>query len=71
MAIPWKKHADGGWRCTVEPGERFALEVRPKGDGRWSWSVIAGAATAPMATGVANSLGAAKNTVEQLLKRIS
>ena len=36
---------------------------------RWSWEVFSGDADSPMATGIANSLGAAKNVAEQFVKR--
>jgi hypothetical protein len=69
--LNWKKSEMDQWIYRAPPDARFTLKIAPKGDGRWAWSVFAGTADGPMATGLANSLGAAKNTAEQLLKRIS
>lgn len=61
----WEKKQDG-FTVTLGP---FVANVMPKGDGRWSWEVFADNATGSQATGVASSKGAAKTTVEQLIKR--
>ncbi len=71
MSLSWKKDAGGTWISRIDPDARFTLKAIPKGDGRWSWAVYAGATEAPMATGVANNIGAAKNTMEQLVKRLA
>jgi hypothetical protein len=56
------------WVCHVPPA-LFTMKVSPKGDGRWSWQVFAGANPNPTATGITSSLGAAKNVSEQFVKR--
>ena len=71
MTLTWKKDAAGAWNARVEPDARFTLKITPKGDGRWSWALFSGTTEAPMATGVANNIGAAKNTMEQLVKRLA
>ena len=54
------------WSATVGP---LSVKIQPKGDGRYNWQVFKGDALNPMATGVANSLGAAKTVVEQFVNR--
>ena len=54
------------WSATAGP---FAITIKPKGDGRYDWQVIKSGQRNPMAAGVANSLGAAKNVVEQFVNR--
>ena len=68
-AMQWTKAAGDQWICRVPPGARFTLKVIPRSDRRWSWEVFSGDADSPMATGIANSLGAAKNVAEQFVKR--
>ena len=65
MKLTWTKQAGDVASCTFEP---FTLKVSPKGDGRWNWQVFKGSANA-MASGIAASLGAAKNAAEQFVKR--
>ena len=47
----------------------LVVKVQPKGDGRWNWQVSRADQRNPMASGVANSLGAAKTVVEQFVNR--
>ena len=47
----------------------FVVKITPKGDGRFGWQIFTGDAHNPTATGIANSLGAAKTTTEQFVKR--
>jgi len=54
------------WSATAGP---LAVKVQPKGDGRWTWHVFKDGNANAMATGVANSLGAAKTVVEQFVNR--
>jgi hypothetical protein len=61
----WRKK-DNGFTLSVGP---FVANVMPKGDGRWTWEVFADNATGSQATGVGSSTGAAKNAVEQYVKR--
>jgi hypothetical protein len=67
-ALWWTKGAANHWLCRVPPEARFTLKVFPKGDGRWSWEVFSGTTPDPMATGIVNSLGAAKAATERFLK---
>lgn len=64
MALAWKKDGDG-FTCTAGP---FVLEVRAKGDGRWTWQVTRDG-RAPEASGVARSEGAAKSVSAQYVMR--
>jgi hypothetical protein len=67
--MEWSKTARDQWQCEVPPDARFIVKARIKGDGRWTWEVFAGAAENPTASGIVNSLGAAKNASEGFLKR--
>jgi hypothetical protein len=69
--MKWTKTADDRWICAGSAETPFTLEVAPKGDGRWTWKVVAGDAVNPMATGIARNLGAAKNVAEQFVARNS
>ncbi len=63
---PWKRAANNGLTLVVGP---FVATVTPKGDGRWTWEIVADNSHNPQATGVAASAGAAKTVVEQFVKR--
>jgi hypothetical protein len=63
--ISWKRQATT-WRGAEGP---FVVNVSPKGDGRWNWEIFADEGPNPTATGIGNSLGAAKNATEQFVKR--
>ena len=65
MNLEWKKAAQGAWSAESTD---LKLQVEPKGDGRWSWWVSRIGA-APMASGVASSLGAAKDASARFAKR--
>jgi len=67
--MEWSKTGRDQWRCQVPPDARFTLKAQIKGDGRWTWEVFAGTAENPMASGIVNSLGAAKNAGEGFLIR--
>jgi hypothetical protein len=67
VPIQWTRKQPGEiWSGTAGP---FLLKVEPKGDGRWTWHVFTDNAQNPTATGVASSLGGAKNVIEQFVKR--
>jgi hypothetical protein len=66
MAFTWTKLAGEAWTTTADP---FVLEVRPKGDGRWTWQVRKQGGRNAEATGVARSFGAAKSVSEQYVMR--
>jgi hypothetical protein len=66
LPISWTKKLVDDWSATVGP---LSVKIQPKGDGRYNWQVFKGDALNPMATGVANSLGAAKTVVEQFVNR--
>ncbi len=66
LPIKWIKGAADAMSARVGP---FVIKVVPKGDGRWAWQVFSGQAENPTATGLASSLGAAKRTTEQFVKR--
>ena len=63
----WKKVGDKQWTC--EAGTRFSLRADLMRDGRWAWSILAAGADAPMATGITSSAGAAKQAMENFLKK--
>ena len=63
--LAWVKQANG----FSSRGGPFVVKIAPKGDGRWNWEVYADGTLNAMATGIASSLGAAKNACEQLVKR--
>jgi hypothetical protein len=67
--MKWIKTGPDQWRCEVPPDARFTLKAFAKGDGRWTWEIYAAAATGPMAAGIVNSLGAAKNAIEGFMTR--
>ena len=54
------------WTALVGP---LAIRIEPKPDGRWAWSIHTGDTPNPTATGLAGSLAAAKNVVEQYVLR--
>lgn len=54
------------WHTKAGP---FTLNVVPKGDGRWNWSVLKEGTTNPVASGVVSSLGAAKTATENYVNR--
>ena len=69
--LAWKKQPDvtlktDVWLATLGP---FAVKVAPKGDGRWNWEIIMDDARSPAATGIGNSLGAAKTACELYVGR--
>ena len=66
MAIEWKKNA--GDVLTARAGP-FSLQIHPQGDGRWAWQIHSGDTPNPTATGIAQSLGAAKTVSEQFVMR--
>ena len=63
----WKRVGDSQWTCEVDA--RFSLRADRMRDGRWSWSVLASGADAPMATGITSSHGAARQAMENFLKK--
>jgi hypothetical protein len=65
LAIKWTKTPTDWW-AKVGP---FSAKIQQKGDGRWDWQVTKDDQPNPMAAGVANSLGAAKNVIEQFVNR--
>ena len=67
--MKWRTDATGRLTCVVPPDGHLTLRIAPKGDGRWTWEVVAKGAASAMATGVTTSLGAAKNVAEQFAKR--
>ena len=67
MAIQWKTNAGDLLTAQVGP---FSLKVQPQGDGRWAWEIHSGDTPNPAATGIARSLGAAKNVTEQFVKGV-
>jgi hypothetical protein len=67
--MEWTKTAPDTWRREVPPDAQFTLKAAMMRDRRWTWEVYAGAAERPMATGIVNSLGAAKNACEGFIKR--
>jgi len=54
------------WTAVVGP---LSVTIEPRGDGRWAWNIHTGDTPNPTATGLASSLAAAKNVVEQYVKR--
>ena len=54
------------WTALVGP---LSVRIEPKNDGRWSWSIHTRDTPNPTATGLASSLAAAKNVVEQYVLR--
>lgn len=66
MALTWTPTGkEGTLRSIVGP---FTIDVRPKGDGRWTWQVSREGRDAE-ASGVARSEGAAKTVSEQYVRR--
>jgi hypothetical protein len=66
--MQWKK--DGaGLLCRVPPEAIFTIKVQPKGDGRWTWEVYPAGGARTIASGNAMSVGAAKATSENFVKR--
>jgi hypothetical protein len=66
LPIHWTKKPVDEWSASAGP---LSVKIQPKGDGRWNWQVFKGEQLNPMASGVANSLGAAKTVVEQFVNR--
>ncbi len=64
--LQWTKDAKDVLTAKAGP---FTVKITPKGDGRFGWQIFSGEALNPTATGVSNSLGAAKTTTEQFVKR--
>jgi hypothetical protein len=54
------------WLAVVGP---LSITVVPRGDGRWAWTIHTNDTPNPTATGLASSLAAAKNVVEQYVLR--
>ena len=67
--MEWKKIARDQWICEVPPDARFTLKAFMKGDLRWSWEAFMKGTEAARASGIVNSLNAAKNASEQYLKK--
>ncbi len=65
--IQWQKARDG--KLVSALAGPLSLRLTPTGDGRWNWQVFNGGAPNPMATGIANSLGAAKTVATQFAGR--
>lgn len=65
MTLRWTK-TEADWSTKGGP---LSAKIQPKGDGRWNWQILRVGQPNPMAAGVANSLGAAKNVVEQFVNR--
>jgi hypothetical protein len=66
VSIKWTKSSEDAWTAAMGP---FRLVLQGKADGRWSWQIFNGDVPNPTATGLATSLGAAKNVTEQFVKR--
>lgn len=66
MAMKWTKGTGDVLSAKSGP---FALEIFPKGDGRFAWRIFSEGARNPAASGVTGSLAAAKNVTEQFVKR--
>lgn len=66
MQLRWNKTPAGKLSAKAGP---LLLEIEPKGDGRFDWRVFREAAPNPMASGIANSLGAAKTVTQQFALR--
>ena len=64
--LQWTKDAKDVLTAHAGP---FTVKITPKGDGRFGWQIFTGDAHNPTATGVGASLGAAKTTTEQFVKR--
>ena len=65
--MKWRKTTGSDvWTAQAGP---YAIKVEPKGDGRWSWSIISGDKPNPEATGVRPSLGGAKTACEAFVNR--
>ncbi len=65
--MKWRK-TTGKDLWTVQAGP-YLVTIEATGDGRFKWSIISGDKPNPEATGVGNSLGAAKNSCENFVKR--
>ena len=61
----WTKKGEG-FTASVGP---FVANVKPKGDGRWTWEIFADEARGSQASGVGSSKGAAQTAAEQFIKR--
>jgi hypothetical protein len=73
---PQKSKPKPGAKVPPSPGDTWlsvvgplSVKVEPKGDGRWAWFIHTGGAPNPTAMGIAASLAAAKNVVEQYVLR--
>ena len=64
--MKWRKNPMDVWTMSIGP---YAITVEPKGDGRWTWTILNGGKPNPEATGVRPSLGGAKTAVEQFVAR--
>jgi hypothetical protein len=65
LTLKWTK-TQADWSTKGGP---LSAKIQRKGDGRWNWQISRDDQPNPMASGVANSLGAAKNVVEQFVNR--
>ncbi len=63
--LKWKRLGEDQWTSDLDT--RFSMNVKKMGDGRWTWKVSATGAVSHMATGICNSVGAAKQAVQNFL----
>ena len=54
------------WSGAAGP---FAVKIEHKADGRWAWQMFKNGGRDPSASGVASSLGGAKNVTEGIVQR--
>ena len=64
--MQWSKQPNDVWTSRAGP---LAIAIKPKGDGRWMWSVHKDGTPNPTATGVSSSLNTAKRTTENFVSR--
>jgi hypothetical protein len=65
MLIQWKRGLNEAWSGAAGP---FEVMIEHKADGRWAWQIFKNGGRAS-ASGVASSLGGAKNVTEGIVKR--
>jgi len=64
--MSWKKSAGDVWDNETGP---FVAKIIPKGDGRWLWTIHSDGKPNHVATGIGNSLGAAKTSCDNFVSR--
>jgi hypothetical protein len=67
--MDWKKTGAKGWLCEIAPDARFTVTVTGLADGRWTWKITARGTDNAMASGIVATVGAAKHSSEQFLKK--